>query len=517
MNVLMQYRHKSSITAIFLALCLASAGAFAAPGGVPGKPGNTGGGNEAPDLGDLFILYRDDYGIPILTAESCQQPLAAAPIQELVDQGCDLNDPYECRIIPVDPITCAVQVGFETYTQEVDFGRTNVVRSPVSVFEAQLEDAVVKLATADCITLDPAGRLVTSTVDNGQVLTSAIDSPLQNLAIYRQLMLTGFLGAESNPLSLPGDTLDIAAMGVGAASDKTGEVNIDMVVYMNEIMGLTDESVNTLLPKKCIQVREEVKGVVQLVRKCFLDYSDGDGGPNAVDYNRDAHFLALPDPAYIPENSPVNGWFEYLEVVDPNIPSFQVAQGPILDTVPELSDAFAATNLTGFAKAADDARAVIDYMHTWAVPEEFQTPLTCEASGDATYDVSISSVSGLQVPVRMVAGTEGREFTLTVANAGPDTASGMVVLTAVDSNGAAVPTFPRSFDFTIIAGASQSWTEFFSVDSATTVTWTATAIPDCDTCDANPGNNSVTEITTVIGQGGGKGGGQGGGSGNKPN
>ena len=37
-------------------------------------------------------------------------------------------------------------------------------------------------------------------------------------------------------------------------------------------MGLTDESVQTYLPKICMNVREEVQGTVQQVRKCFLNY-----------------------------------------------------------------------------------------------------------------------------------------------------------------------------------------------------------------------------------------------------
>jgi hypothetical protein len=90
------------------------------------------------------------------------------------------------------------------------------------VFEAQLEDVVVKLATADCISLDPSGRLVASTLTDDGVVTSTIDSPLQNLAIYRQLMLEGYLGAESAPLELPAGLLDTMARGLGVASDKTG-------------------------------------------------------------------------------------------------------------------------------------------------------------------------------------------------------------------------------------------------------------------------------------------------------
>jgi energy-converting hydrogenase Eha subunit B len=163
---------------------------------------------------------------------------------------------------------------------------------------------------------------------------------------------------------------------------------------------------------------------------------------------------------------------------------------------------FLAGNIGGFAQAADDTRAVIDFMHNWPVPGDFPTPVPCTDSGETSYDVSISDVSGLQVPVRMVAGTEGREFTLTVTNEGasPDAATGAVLLTAIDAIGNPIPTFPRAYTFTLLApGTSTSWTEGFSINYATTITWTATVTA---TFDVNPSNNSVTETTEVIGTGG---------------
>jgi hypothetical protein len=371
------------------------------------------------------------------------------------------------------------------------------------VFDQQLEDVVVRLSTADCVTRDAAGRMVTSTVTDGVPTSAAIDSPLQNLAIYKQLMLNGYLGAESAPIELPADELDIAAVGIGAASDKGGKVSVDMVVYLNQILGLTDESVTTTLPKKCIPVKEEVKGVITMVRKCFLDYGSTGGD---FTHDRGAHFGALPAPAYIPADDPRDGWTEYLGVSDdnPSYPTFYRAQGPTLDAVPELKAGphWTGSNIGGFATAADDARGVINYLHSWPLPVDFATALkTCEASSDIHYDVSISADSGLQVPVRMVAGTEGREFTLAVANAGPDTATGSVQLTAVDAKGVSIPTFPRTYSFTLTPGTSKSWTEAFSISYKTTVTWTATVTAEHD---VNQNNNSVTEITTVIGKGGGK-------------
>lgn len=225
----------------------------------------------------MIVLYRDADGVPILTADLCQQPLAA-PGVSLPAIGtipaCVPSSSTQSCVIPVDPVTCAFEPGYETYAQEVDFGRTSVIRSPDSVLQTPMEDVLVNLATADCITLEAAGRLVTSTVADDIVSSAEIDSPLQNLAIYRQLMLTGYLGTECAPLTLPAGAMITAARGLGAAADKFGAITVDMVAYSNQILGLTDEAVTTFLPKKCIMVKEEVKGVVQLVRKCFLDYGN---------------------------------------------------------------------------------------------------------------------------------------------------------------------------------------------------------------------------------------------------
>ena len=515
----------SMAIALILSAAMASGAAFAAKPTNPGGGGNGGGGSggggngggggggTSPDLGDLIVLYRDPSGVPILTADLCQQPLAAPGIDLPAISpyaACTAADqPNNACIIPVDPATCSVVVGYETFTQEVDFGRTSVVRSPVSVLEQQLDDVIVNLATADCVTLDPAGRLVTSTVTPnadptlpGVVTSGAIDSPLQNLAIYRQLVLKGYLGAQQTPLVLPdGYFLNTAARGLGAAADKTGKVGVDMVAYLNQIMGLTDPATTTVLePKICIQVKEEVKGVVQMVQKCFLNY-------DSYGYDRNYNFgKLLPSPAYIPASGPPEeGWFEYLGDSKTTPPTFYKAQGPILSAPDLFINPALTADIGGFAQAADDARAVINFMHSWPLPVVYATPLNCKASSTIGYDVSISPDSGLQVPVRIVDGSEGREFTVAVANAGPDSASGAVTVTAV-ADGKSIDTFPRVLTFTDLAsGTSQSWTELFTISlgHATTITWTATAAAEYD---VNPSNNSVTETSQVkvTGGGGGK-------------
>ena len=65
----------------------------AAKGGNPGPPPGKGGGGGAPDYGDLIVIYRDEYGVPIpspavqvpdpetgvlVDGGLCWQPVAAA-------------------------------------------------------------------------------------------------------------------------------------------------------------------------------------------------------------------------------------------------------------------------------------------------------------------------------------------------------------------------------------------------------------------------------------------------------
>lgn len=501
-----------TVAAALAGMLAFSSSGFAAKGGIKGSPADAG---EAPELGDLIVLYRDAWGLPILTADSCQQPLAAPDVTlpAVGDIAECVPASGESCVIPVDSATCAVVADYLTFTQEVDFGRTSVIRSPVSVIEQSLGEVVTKLATAQCTTLEPTGRLVNSSEIDDVVSSATIDSPLESLAIYRQLMLTGsiIIGTE---LPQGAGVLDTAARGLGAATDKTGKVTVDQVVYSNQIMGLTEESLQTYLPKICMNVREEVNGTVQSVRKCFLNYGGAHpdyasvGGELAnYQYNRDENFGALPAPAYIPADNPTDGWFEYLGVYAEGIPTlFWVIQDDIMDTVFGTDLGFLNGNIGGFTQAADDTREVIEFTHDRPLPLGYNTPVPlCDNPNTGLiYDVSISGESGLQVPKRMVAGAEEpREIILTVANAGPGTATGYVRLTGIDLSGAVV--FDQSDDFEIIGGETNVSTWGFSLGYATSVSWRAIAYAEED---LNPTNNTVTATTMVMttGSGGGQGG-----------
>jgi len=496
-------------------------------GGGGGGPGGGGGGDDAvePDYGDLIILYRDANGVPIpspsvpvpdpesgnwIDGGLCWQPTTADPafllalaawvppldrvVLPTVDTEVDGR-----YVIPVDQYTCGVEGIFGSYTEEIDFGRINQARSPESVFEAQLEDVVIKLATADSTSLDPAGRMVASNcVKVDEVIeitsTSTIDSPLQNLAVYRQLMLTGTIGVD---LPEGADVLDTAARGLGVSSDKGGEINVDIVAYLNMVMGL--DVVPTELSKLCETYRQEVQGTIQPVEKCFLNYA-------SYGYDRGANFNGLPSPAYIPKLAPTEGWFEYLAYVDATDPPlFEILQGPITTAVFEDEPGSPGANIGAFALAADDTRAVINFMHDWPMPDAdvFGTAVPCVPSDDILYDLAISEQSGLQVPKNYVNGGE-REFFINVGNLGPDEAFGTVTVVASGAEGV-IDSWPFVIE-ELPVGQTASFTQLFTIDTAgSTINWSATVVADPPGTDPNPSNNTVTATSKVRASGGGGG------------
>jgi len=504
------------------------------PGAGGGGGGGGGGAIVMPDYGDLIKLYRDEWGVPYPSLETlapdpetgemvdaglCWQPLAVHAGDETACpsycfDGVISNPPGEV-VVDVDQYTCGVMAGCAGCTEEVDFGRMNEARSPDTVFESQLDDVIVKLSTADCLSLDAAGRPVASWVEDDVLTSSAIDSPLQNLAIYRELMLRGDTGVLNGLLPEDASVLDTAARSLGAASDKSGGVNVDMVAYLNQIMGL-DIAPTILSPPLCETYREEVQGVIQLVEKCFLNYVD-------YTYDREDNFGALPAPAYIPPTFPESGMFEYLYVVDDSTPTFGKATGPILDAVfcvdedgnpviptdpsgecvGEIAEGYTDGNIGGFAQAADDTRAVIDFMHSNPLPEDYLTPVDCEASDDIHYDLSISEQSGLQVPKNYVSGGE-REFFVNVTNLGPDSANGTVTVVATNTNG---DTLLGNWEFTFIAlpaGQTVSFTQYFTITTTSAnINWNATVVADPPGTDPNTGNNSVDAVSKVRASGGG--------------
>jgi hypothetical protein len=233
--------------------------------------------------------------------------------------------------------------------------------------------------------------------------------------------------------------------------------------------------------------------VVKTVNKCFLDYG-------AYAYTRSQTYGNLPFPKNIPAASPQLGFFDYLTPTSPVVlavdgrPLFYIKSASIVPTVfVSLPNTFAGNNIGGFAQAGDDARAVIDFMHTNPVLAAYAAPVLCEGTAPPPPVAAVDVSSKLQMPQRMV-GNTAREGTLTVTNLKGALASGQVTLTGKDSAGRQL--FFEQYPFTnLAAGQSRSQIISFTGPSyATTITWTATASAAGDT---NSTNNTATATTTV--------------------
>ena len=189
-------------------------------GGGEGKP-DSAGTMKGDDYGDLIVLKRD--------------PVTGEPLTEegeylvCLDAACVETVPTVDGEVPagVTPL-------------EVDFGRAAAARSPDKVTDKALDDAIAKL-TAEGVVLstDDAGR-ITYTVDG---VTNTIDSPLENLALYVDLVTGLTSDSTSAAEAALGElaTLDTAAALFAGVADKTGDISLDYTVYQNVIADVVEQ------------------------------------------------------------------------------------------------------------------------------------------------------------------------------------------------------------------------------------------------------------------------------------
>lgn len=364
-------------------------------GGNPGlNPGRGGGGkpdgagSKKGDLfGDQLILYRDldpsdggGNGEPVLDANGQIIPVGFDPLGLLggadglfpIYFEADAEGDYE-----IPPVLLP-------YVQEVELERANVARAPAKVQEKALAAALDKVLTADVIQTDPAGRIMYST--DGGTTFGTIDAPLENLALYQYLMTNpnGSAGAwpdvtdNWDPIfqSLLGSDVtdpdwDPSAL-IGAAWSKAGKITLDALIYENSTLGVN-----------------KVTGSGEALQITYFDFSDPSG--ELYDYDRAATYG--------------DRWLRWIEIED-GAPVFKydtvynavfggVAWDDIYlhlnnqgntDPSDDEFDYVAATGsgLNDFAAAADDSRAVIEFIHNFQavevdeseVPEEFLPELT---------------------------------------------------------------------------------------------------------------------------------------------
>lgn len=292
----------------------------------------TSGTTRGGDYGDLYKLYRDVDGVPIMTeaiensGEWFVQPIGADGLPlELNEEGELLNPEL---------------------ATEVEFGRLNLVRAPQNVLDQALDEATGVLCTAANVTLDFCGRLMAWDANGVEIKT--IDSPRENLAIYQYLMNNGFTGELACLAEYNFDKFLVSASALAAGSDKTGTILLDELIYINGFMGCVGD----------IPIENEYE------HKWYFNYGDCDGAcaENMFRYRRadcyDDRYIQFQvwDEAYYPINAdgtcdgPIASIRTYME--DRGMFEYVWRWG---DGVCE--------NVEGFTVATDDAVQVLDFIH----------------------------------------------------------------------------------------------------------------------------------------------------------
>ena len=209
---------------------------WAGVAGGEGRPG--GGGNPQPgdtkgdDYGDMIMVVRDPVtGVPL--------DVNGLPTYEVAEMLVCTD--ADCTYLDKDSWVAKVdgEIPAGVTPIEVDLGRSSLVRSPDAVIESRLDEALALIKSADSISQDTAGRIVV-TVDGEE---KTIDSPLENLALYIDLM-QGLISDETTAteaaLAAAGlANLDTAASLLAGVHDKTGDITLDYVMYMDYFAGVS--------------------------------------------------------------------------------------------------------------------------------------------------------------------------------------------------------------------------------------------------------------------------------------
>lgn len=382
---------------------------------------------ETPDTGslygDLYVILRDENGVPILntvtldvpeTGEenvSCIQPISAVtdsveietwdgplPIDAYAGEPFALPSYID---IAGDLVECELTEEMATWVQAVDFGRLNLGRAPDAVIEHAFDEAINKMNAATAFALDPAGRLMLEL--EGEWFT--IDAPAENLALYIKMMVDGHWittdttpdghgggggkgggggrpegdGPSTEPRPVLWDSAITLLGAIGYANlgsvDNTLN-NHDLLLAASLLAGSADKT-GTMTLDKVIYINS-VYGINQngtLVDEkgnSYFDFSVPYGGnPYIQDRARTYGTRNSGDCAlgYIWVLQPVEGRENYYvtecvsilgEVHFNDYKEYYRTLGMGFDYL---------DNVRGFAQSADDALQALEFIHNYKVPE----------------------------------------------------------------------------------------------------------------------------------------------------
>ena len=364
-----------------------------------GRPPNKGRDNEdEPDLGelfgDLFVIRRDQNGVPVLNETTgCIIPINKS-------DGSNITMDYD-----IETDSCELPAGAEEWVIEVHFGRLAIARSPEGVLESSYDEAITSINSALKIKLEASGRFLLTLPGieyPEETYEKAIDSSLENLALYKKVLTDGHLednlGLEDyidqgDPLAPPikRPTLDVehflaaielgkedddgnpdldlshlldegaggienedflsAASFLAAAADKTGHIDLDLVVNLNTIMGLN----------------ADLNGNDTLEYEEYVNFEDMNYDRSAL-YSKDITVLQPAPSEEIKNGYDVDLFWKETSITIYDENNNPPANGDIF--IRDGDDPFVLDSdwIAGFVQAADDSLRVIYYVHTYQIP-----------------------------------------------------------------------------------------------------------------------------------------------------
>ena len=298
--------------------------------------------------GDLWVTLRDENGVPILDGQGCEQPIASPPIElPLLDANGDPildsnGDPatYFRTTVPMiledfqdGEQKCSVVEEYADRTIPVELGRLNMVRSSVKnpdTMARAFEEAMKNINASVALKSDLSGRLVLVSKkdvfdDNGnaigtKIVEATIDSPRENLALYRALMVYGRLaGFGVEKIGEEGQTMPAPWLEIRP------DLELGELAYLREGTPGRDHGVDLI---------DNYADLSVVFHATELDYAG-----RFADY---VQFHAEGDPdnscPYTDENDEI--WSRVFD-----------------------KDSYQGENINGFARHADDARRMIVFMH----------------------------------------------------------------------------------------------------------------------------------------------------------
>ena len=140
---------------------------------------------------------------------------------------------------------------------EVELGRLNVARAPGHVLLRAEQEALANHNEAMAMLYSLSAEQAASLLESRFSEIERYDSPLQNLALYKDVMT---FGVTQLPNVKPASQLDLAAIFLGSAADKTMPVSEKTVAAVNIILGLMEMDANdqATLAIKAEAVREAI-------------------------------------------------------------------------------------------------------------------------------------------------------------------------------------------------------------------------------------------------------------------